>query len=357
MGRPRQSPPRRRRPIQAPRETDCSAPIICYPGGATYFWWQIGAATRLGELFDLDQVPSSGLSAGALAAVLSRCSIDPQNAHRAAFRLADEAHVFTNPLGLACKWGRLVDEWLQQLLPEDAASRCSGASTVVFTQLTPLPRVAHISNFLSREHLLSCLMGSTHIPFFMDGCFSRPLHSGGATVRAVDGGFLEFFGIATMKALLTFGSGAGRAVVFLDAMRDPVFIDACRAHGWNALSPAGTEHFIEYGARYVEEQAALGAAGELAALLPYLRGRVPAGNAKTTRAGTWRRALPPLPSTRLPHVQPLKVVRVLMITFAALMLVLRLAAYLVVTEETFSYAGRYLDHAHPSSWLPLLSWT
>ena len=42
--------------------------LVCFPGGGTFFWWQLGAATALLELYDLSGVLLPGLSAGSLAA-------------------------------------------------------------------------------------------------------------------------------------------------------------------------------------------------------------------------------------------------------------------------------------------------
>lgn len=164
------------------------------------------------------------------------------------------------------------------------------------------------------HRLISSLLASTHIPLFMDGRPWRALpaqslvgaDSGGGSgggrggseaaeaaastsasassaawasvskassklVRTVDGGLLEFIGVASAQQLLSHGVPEGSAAVTLEASRDDDFMAACREHGWSMLKPIGTEHFIGYGERYVESQAALGAAGALAALEPYRR--------------------------------------------------------------------------------------
>ena len=277
-------------------------PFLCYPGGGTFFWWQLGAATRLSQLFDFSSaaIEQPGLSAGALAAVLSRCGVNPLEAHDVAYRLADDAGVFSNPMGLACKWGRLVEAWLRELLPENASKLCNRSAVVVVTRLTPLPRVARVATFSSNEHLISCLMASTHIPLFMDGHFSRslsdgdPLDAGAARISAVDGGFLAFFGLATEASLLSFGTASGSKPVTMDANNDLAFKAACKAHGWSMLKPYGTEHFLEYGARYVEAQIALGADGALAPIARYMR-KPASSSSKAGKARSWRRALPPMP--------------------------------------------------------------
>ena len=260
-------------------------PLVCFPGGGTLFWWQMGAATKLLELYDCSDIVMPGYSAGALAAVLSRCAVDPELAHRCAFKLADDAGVFSNPLGLACTWGRLVYAWLDELLPENAHQVCSGVAAVVLTRLTPWPRVATAQHF-------DCAMTSL-LPHGIDphpvlhgrplsrslaDAAMRELDEGRGPISAVDGGFLEFFGVATAEQLLTHGARVGLRreqppppAILLDALRDASFTAAMRAHGWSMLNPVGTEHFMEYGAAYVEEQAALGTSGCLAPLDARLR--------------------------------------------------------------------------------------
>ena len=268
--------PAPKRPSSTP--TADAAPLLCFPGGGTFFWWQLGAATALFEHYDLSDVTMSGFSAGALASALSRCSVDPIECHRLAWELAEGAGVFRNPLGLAFKWGRLVDAWLRALLPEDAAERCSGVVTIVLTIFSPRPHVARAASYVTRDELISCLMASTHIPWFMDGGFTRRVHTSGlrgghgpTTVRAADGGCLEFFGLETPLSLMTHGQAAGTLNVVLDPLHDSEFMAACSANGWSMLKPYGTDEFIEYGRAFVEARAALGASGELAPLASRLR--------------------------------------------------------------------------------------
>jgi len=146
--------------------------IIACPGGGVFFWWQLGAVRQLLDLYELppEHVVLSGASAGALAVVFGQANIDPAVAYTEAFRLADEAGCLSNPIGLCGKWGRLVYAWLEALLPEDAAMRCSGRCRVAVTRLRlPLPQADGIGTFAKRSDLISALMASTHIPFFMDG--------------------------------------------------------------------------------------------------------------------------------------------------------------------------------------------
>jgi hypothetical protein len=260
-------------------------PLLCFPGGGSFFWWQIGAAGRLAELFDTATLTQTGYSSGALAAVLSRCGVDVSNAYQVAMRLAHAADVFNNPLGLCGKWGNMVEDWLRLILPEDAHERCSGTTGILVTTLTPLLHPERVANFRSREHLIGCLMASTHIPFFMDGRLTRTLsvsrdRASARSYRAVDGGFLEFLGLKSPKALFRGSRGRLRAaaaaaadehLVLLDPFKDGAFVSACSAHGWSMLRPDGVIEFIEYGAHFVEEQARLGPRGCFASLAPLAR--------------------------------------------------------------------------------------
>ena len=240
---------------------------ICCPGGGVYFWWQIGAMHELLSMYDLpDDVKLSGASAGALACVFGQCRVDPGAAHRVAFALADEAGCLRNPLGLCGKWGRLVHAWLDELLPDDAADRCSGRCRLVVTRFAPLPQPAGLTAFARRDELINALMASTHIPFFMDG---RPTsrHVRGAA----DGGVLAWLGLTSSLALLCPEASDRPAAIVIDHKRDAPFRAACRARGWSALSTRGTEEFASFGAEWVRREAGRGADGHLAPLAPYRR--------------------------------------------------------------------------------------
>ena len=175
---------------------------IACPGGGVFFWWQLGAVRQLLDLYELppEHVVLSGASAGALAVVFAQANIDPAVAYTEAFRLADEAGCLTNPLGLCGKWGRLVYAWLEALLPEDAAARCSGRCRVAVTRLRlPLPQADGIGTFAARSDLVSALMASTHIPFFMDGRLTSRFVRG-----AADGELLSWLtlGLLSKRTLL-----------------------------------------------------------------------------------------------------------------------------------------------------------
>ena len=253
---------------QACSDASSSHLSVCCPGGGVFFWWQIGAMKRLLELYDLpSDVPLAGASAGALAIVLGQCGVDPSHAHSLAFDLADAAGVFSNPLGLCGKWGRLVDAWLGELLPADAAQRCTGRCRIAVTRLTPLPQAEAIDAYLTRASVIDALMASTHIPLFMDGRVT----SARVQPAALDGGLLACLGLRSGLSLLVREAAHEAEAIVISHHKDAHFLRACRQHGWMPIRTKGTEQFASFGAAWVELEAERGREGEFARLEPYRR--------------------------------------------------------------------------------------
>jgi hypothetical protein len=74
--------------------------------------------------FQLSKVPMVGASGGGLAAVLATCDVDPEEVMESAYRLSKQHNIWERPLGLMGTWGYVIEEWLDELLPADAAERC-----------------------------------------------------------------------------------------------------------------------------------------------------------------------------------------------------------------------------------------
>ena len=111
-----------------------SPPTFLLPGGGLKFWWQFGACTRLRESVDFARTPVIGASAGALVAVCAWTGVDFHTAASRAVELCEEQGVWERGrLGLAGIWGPMIDEWLHDLLPEDAVQRCAQTQFVVFS--------------------------------------------------------------------------------------------------------------------------------------------------------------------------------------------------------------------------------
>lgn len=121
-----------------------------------YFWWQLGAMQYLASRFDLTRVPMAGASGGALCAVLGRCGVDPEAVTESAYQLSLEHKIWERPLGLVGVWGSIIEKWLDDLLPPDAAARCSGGLGIVVTRL-PSCRQQLIDEFTDKVRV--CVWG------------------------------------------------------------------------------------------------------------------------------------------------------------------------------------------------------
>lgn len=177
-------------------------PLVAVGGGGTSFFWQLGAARALvdarrrgGARGDAGELEWAGSSAGALCAVLSACDVCPEAATRAAARVAAEAGVRAGPAALAGVWGGLIRAWLEELLPDDAAARCSRRVTVQFCVVRSCRRggvrMARVREFATRAALIDALLASVHLPLFLDGRLFCRIAVDGRVERACDGGVMR----------------------------------------------------------------------------------------------------------------------------------------------------------------------
>ena len=58
------------------------------------------------------------------------CQVDMEHVFRVAHRLAEENKVWERNEGLARIWGRMIETWLNLVLPDNAANLCSGRVAV-----------------------------------------------------------------------------------------------------------------------------------------------------------------------------------------------------------------------------------
>jgi hypothetical protein len=192
-------------------QPDDGRPVLGLAGGGVYFFWELGVLRYLSERYDLGRCRFVGASAGALAAVLCACRIDPLRATRLAFDLSIEADVLNRPGGLAGIWGALIRRWLDELLPEDAAERCRGGRVRIVATEVPALRVVYLDDFASRQELIDALMASVHIPLFLDGAPSARFRG----AAFVDGSLWDFVTGANSD-LITLGGAACVVDYFFD---------------------------------------------------------------------------------------------------------------------------------------------
>ena len=81
---------------------------------------------------------TSCVRAGALAATLAACDVDMDLALERALALCEETGALERGAwGLYGIWGGVIRQWLDELLPEDAAQRCDGRVELLVTALKP----------------------------------------------------------------------------------------------------------------------------------------------------------------------------------------------------------------------------
>lgn len=127
-----------------------------------------GVIKYLQQHYDLTKVDMVGASAGALMVTLAICHVDPDCAVQRAYDIAKERDIWGRRFGLAGIWGDLVRQWLDDLLPSNAAELCQGKLKLVVTQI-PSFEIAYVEDFTSKPDLIEACLASAHVPFFLDG--------------------------------------------------------------------------------------------------------------------------------------------------------------------------------------------
>ncbi|KAF8072772.1 atgl-1 [Scenedesmus sp. PABB004] len=187
---------------------------LSWAGSGIYFWWQLGAVQYLAQHFALSKVPMVGASGGGLAAVLAACDVPPEAVMESALAHSRKHNVWERPLGLMGTWGGLIEAWLDELLPADAAERCSGQVGIVVTTLPRCDQVC-IDAFTDKADLINVAMASAHVPLFLDWKMTRECRG----VQCLDGSFPDFFANDNCDLLKC----GGDAVVF-DYFFDPAIV-------------------------------------------------------------------------------------------------------------------------------------
>ncbi len=159
-----------------------------WAGAGIYFFWQLGAMKYLSEHYDLTKIKMAGASAGSFISVLSACGVEADKIIESAYAMSLEHDIWSRPLGLMGTWGSLIEKWLDELLPHNAADICRGRVDVVVSIAPVMTQVA-ISDFRSKQDLIDVCMASAHVPLFLDKRLMRPCRD----MHCVDGSFPDFF--------------------------------------------------------------------------------------------------------------------------------------------------------------------
>ena len=163
-----------------------SAAHLVFPGGGIFFYWQAGVVTYLREAgYDLSECTMSGASAGALTATLTTNDVCFTDATNLALSLAEEAGVWDRSGGLQGVWGPMIEQWLDELLPDDAHLTSSERLALL---VTPVPSFGktRVTQFQDKRDLIRANMASVHLPWFLDGKLTTSFRDG----AHIDGSFL-----------------------------------------------------------------------------------------------------------------------------------------------------------------------
>lgn len=154
--------------------------------GGVYFWYQAGCLSYIQKKYDVNNVIVVGSSAGALAATLLKCGCDFKSSADIAIKLCDKENVWQAKLGLFGIWGRIVQQWLNELILENVTGKQLGN---LYICVTPFPNIFHrpkfLSMFTSKDDVISACLSSIHIPYFMN----KKLLSKYKNTKYIDGSF------------------------------------------------------------------------------------------------------------------------------------------------------------------------
>ena len=232
----------------------CLSPLVAaydairFRGGGIYFWWQAGAAQFLlerGE--DFAQQPLYGTSAGALSATLFASGASMQDAATLAIDLATEKRVWDRPAGLAGVWGEMIEDWLEELVPEDIPQESLSRLNIVVTPRRIWKGPQLINGFTSKAELIDATMASAHIPFFLD---KKPWRSY-KEKKYIDGSFWQFI----VKAKEKYPNEDSKLnILDVDFNDDEVFKLQLEENSSivKLITPAGLYSMMDYGYEYMK---------------------------------------------------------------------------------------------------------
>lgn len=226
--------------LQQPPSLQRPTKSIVFPGGGIFFYWQAGVLTYLREQnYPIlnDNVEFIGASAGSLCATLSATNVNFETATALALDKAREAEVWDRPMGLYGIWGAMIDEWLNELLPNDPQilDDVNGKVSLLVTEI-PSFKVRKISQFESKRDLIDGCLASVHIPLFLNGKLTTDFRQ----QPHIDGSFLAKLSDYEMN----------EKSVVIDWQADPLLRDKSLGDAVSALSEEGIWDLLESGRKY-----------------------------------------------------------------------------------------------------------
>ena len=146
---------------------------IYFTGGGIFFWWQSGFGQYWNENCqnECNNIPLIGASAGSLTAALIACNVDFYDSLDFVLKQAERERLYDRK-SLFLIWGKLIEEWLEYLLPDKLPLQAQENLYIALSPLNVLrvgSRVELVSNFNTKSDLKSALLASCHIPLFLNG--------------------------------------------------------------------------------------------------------------------------------------------------------------------------------------------
>lgn len=168
-------------------------------GGGSYFFWQVGVLRYLQEHYNVEGVELVGASAGGLLATLTMCRVDLDKAVEKAHQLSVDYGIYERRLGLAGIWSRIVHQWLDELLPNNAADLCRERVSLKMVTVPSLKAFA-VDDWQSRQDLIDGCLASCFIPIFMGPKLFMTYRNipviDGALAESLHDKFSSFFGLS-----------------------------------------------------------------------------------------------------------------------------------------------------------------
>ena len=223
----------------AANKNDCmERPSIAFPGGGLYFYWQAGVICFLRENgYDLSSTTFCGASAGALVATLTATEVDFYRTTQLALDLSEKMGVWDRSQGLQGVWGQTIEDWLEELLPEDAVEKAQRHDLTLLVTRIPSFQKERVHEFVDRDDLIRCNRASVHIPWFLDGKLTIDYR--GKT--CIDGSFM------VDKRLFLPRQQSSIPTIWLDHKMDPAFQKTTLLDAVNLVEPTAIWTLLEQG--------------------------------------------------------------------------------------------------------------
>eukprot|EP00527_Entomoneis_sp_CCMP2396_P001102 CAMPEP_0198148946 /NCGR_PEP_ID=MMETSP1443-20131203/44325_1 /TAXON_ID=186043 /ORGANISM="Entomoneis sp., Strain CCMP2396" /LENGTH=210 /DNA_ID=CAMNT_0043813823 /DNA_START=229 /DNA_END=861 /DNA_ORIENTATION=+ len=181
----------------------------------------------------------AGGSAGALTATLTATDVDFYKATQLALDICDDLGIWERSEGLQGVWGQTIVDWLEELLPEDAAAKVQKHELTLLVTKIPSFQKERITDFLDRKDLIHCNRASVHIPWFLDGKLTNEFRGR----RYIDGSFW-------VDPDLFLPNRPDPPTIVLDHTLDPVLKDKTLFDAVALVEPKGIWGLLEQGKAY-----------------------------------------------------------------------------------------------------------